>query len=140
MTKDVETYRGFVYPWEMDHVGHMNVQFYVRRFDEASWHFLLALGIGSLYLRDNRRGVVALEQNVRYRREVLAGSLLVIRTRLLEISEKRARYVHVMADCEREEVTADMELLVTQIDTERRRSVPWPTHVVDLGRRWLAAE
>lgn len=38
--KAVETYRGVVYPWVIDHVGHVNVQSYVARFDEASWQFL----------------------------------------------------------------------------------------------------
>jgi len=133
-----ETYRGFVYPWEMDHVGHMNVQFYVRRFDEASWHFLSHLGLGPTYLRENQRGVVALEQTIRYRREVLAGSLLVITTELREIAEKTLRYAHEMADAETGETVAEMELLVLQIDTERRKSVPLPETVREKGRAWLA--
>ena len=29
------TYRGTVYPWHCDHVGHMNVMWYVGKFDEA---------------------------------------------------------------------------------------------------------
>jgi len=35
---EIETYRGVVYPWQMDHMDHMNVQFLYRRFDEATWH------------------------------------------------------------------------------------------------------
>jgi acyl-CoA thioester hydrolase len=31
------TYRGVVYPWHCDHMGHMNVMWYVGRFDEATW-------------------------------------------------------------------------------------------------------
>ncbi len=133
----IETYRGFVYPWEIDHVGHLNVQFYVRRFDEASWHFLLALGIGPSYLRQNKRGMVALEQNVRYRREVVAGTLLVIKTELLEIAQKKIRYLHTMIDCESEEVVSEMELLTIQIDTERRKSTALPAAVIQRGRAWL---
>ena len=33
----VETYRGAVYPWHCDHMGHMNVMWYVGKFDEATW-------------------------------------------------------------------------------------------------------
>jgi acyl-CoA thioesterase FadM len=29
------TYRGTVYPWQCDHVGHMNIMWYVGKFDEA---------------------------------------------------------------------------------------------------------
>lgn len=45
MYSPIPTYRGFAYPWQVDHVGHMNVQFYTARFDEASWQFLAALGL-----------------------------------------------------------------------------------------------
>ncbi|HET6829519.1 MAG TPA: thioesterase family protein, partial [Ramlibacter sp.] len=45
MGQQFDTYRGFVYPWCMDHMGHMNVQSYVARFDEASWQFLACLGL-----------------------------------------------------------------------------------------------
>ncbi len=31
----IETYRGVVYPWQMDQMDHMNVQFYTARFDQA---------------------------------------------------------------------------------------------------------
>ena len=34
----LETYRGVVYPWHIDQIGQMNVQFYTARFDEATWH------------------------------------------------------------------------------------------------------
>jgi acyl-CoA thioesterase FadM len=32
------TYRGTVYPWHCDHIGHMNVMWYVGKFDEATWN------------------------------------------------------------------------------------------------------
>ena len=33
------TYRGTIYPWHCDHMGHMNVMWYVGKFDEATWQF-----------------------------------------------------------------------------------------------------
>ena len=39
------TYRGTVYPWQCDHVGHMNIMWYVGKFDEATWHLFHELGI-----------------------------------------------------------------------------------------------
>ena len=44
------TYRGTVYPWHCDHMGHMNVTWYVSKFDEASWNFLRSIGITPAYL------------------------------------------------------------------------------------------
>ena len=41
----VETYRGTVYPWHCDHMGHMNVMWYVGKFDEATWNLFALLGL-----------------------------------------------------------------------------------------------
>ena len=30
------THMGTVYPWQADHMNHMNVQFYTAKFDEAT--------------------------------------------------------------------------------------------------------
>ena len=33
---EIETYRGVVYPWQMDHMDHMNVQFYTAHIDSEA--------------------------------------------------------------------------------------------------------
>ena len=72
----LETYRGVVYPWHIDQIGHMNVQFYTARFDEATWHFLAAIGITPAYLKANARGMAAVDQHTRYKQELHAGALI----------------------------------------------------------------
>ena len=69
----VETYRGMVYPWHCDHMGHMNVMWYVGKFDEATWNLFAAVGITTAFLKENRRGMAAVQQNITYRRELIAG-------------------------------------------------------------------
>ena len=34
----IHTYRGTVMQWHCDHMGHMNVMWYVGKFDEATWN------------------------------------------------------------------------------------------------------
>ncbi len=48
------TYRGTVYPWQCDHVGHMNIMWYVGKFDEANWNLFARLGLTPSYLREVR--------------------------------------------------------------------------------------
>lgn len=129
MNLEIETYRGFVYPWVIDHVGHMNVQSYVGRFDEASWHFMAHLGLTPGYLQTNRRGLVALEQRTQYKLEVLAGSLLDIRTTLLEAKAKTLRFVHTMRNSETGADVATMELLVAFLDTVARKATALPGEI-----------
>jgi acyl-CoA thioester hydrolase len=49
------TYRGTVYPWHCDHVGHMNAMWYVGKFDEATCQLFHALGRSPSYLRSAGR-------------------------------------------------------------------------------------
>jgi hypothetical protein len=69
------TYRGTVYPWQCDHVGHMNIMWYVGKFDEANWNLFARLGLTPSYLRGSGRGMAAVQQNITYKRELLAGDL-----------------------------------------------------------------
>jgi acyl-CoA thioester hydrolase len=133
VTRAIETYRGFVYPWSIDHVGHMNVQFYVGRFDEASWHFLARIGLTPSFLRENRRGLVALDQRTQYKLEVLSGSLLEIQTELIELKAKTIRFLHRMLNSETNQEVATMDLLVAYIDTDARKTTPLPEHVQQMA-------
>jgi acyl-CoA thioester hydrolase len=131
MYKRIETYRGFVYPWNVDHVGHMNVQFYTARFDEATWQFLNRLGLSPSYLRNCRRSAVAADQRTQYKHEVLGGSLLHITTELLEVGRKSLRFVHRMYDSESNDEVASTELVGVYFDVENRVSVELPAFVHD---------
>ena len=115
-----------VYPWTIDHVGHMNVQFYTARFDEASWHFLLKVGFAPASLKAESRAFVAARQETRYFAEVLAGSLLHIESELLEVKAKTLRYRHRMYNSETGAEVSSMELVIIYIDTQVRRSYPLP--------------
>lgn len=131
MYRAVETYRGFVYPWNADHVGHMNVQFYTARFDEATWHFLNRLGLSPTHSKTSGCSAVAADQRTRYKREVLAGSLLHVTTELLEVGRKSLRFVHRMYDSETMEEVASTELVGVYFDLNRRASMELPSFVRD---------
>lgn len=134
----VETYRGSVYPWEADHMDHMNVQFYVAKFDEATWQFFAMIGMTPSFLRQENRGMAAIEQVLKYRRELLPGDLVVVRTRLLEMSNKTIRFHHAMENVETGEEAASAEMLGVHIDRDARKSCPFPETVRAAGRRLLA--
>lgn len=129
MYRPIETYRGFVYPSAIDHVGHMNVQFYTARFDEASWHFLAQLGLTPGFLKRHGRAAVAVDQRTQYKREVLAGSLLHITTELVTLGRTSMRVMHRMFDSETGEEVAVSELVGVYFDTECRAATPLPQSV-----------
>lgn len=137
MTELPVTYRGAVYPWHCDHVGHMNVMWYTGKFDEATWNFFAILGITPKFLRENGRGMAALDQHTRYIQELHAGDVLTVRTRLLELKGKKIRFIHEMYNGETGELSATTELMGVHLDTEIRRACPFPDDIQGNGRKMI---
>ncbi len=123
------TYRGTIYPWQCDHVGHMNVMWYVGKFDEATWHLFNAIGLTPTFLRDNHRGMAAVQQNIAYKREMMAGDIVEIESAILEMREKVIRFSHRMLNAENREVAAECELTAVHLDRKIRKSIPFPDNV-----------
>ncbi len=139
MPEPLLTYRGAVYPWHCDHMGHMNVMWYVGKFDEATWNLFAQLGITTAYLRDNERAMAAVQQNLTYRRELLAGDVVAVRSGMLEIRDKVARFVHEMRQAHTGEVAAVCVLTAVHMDSKARKSTAFPAEVLAHGRERLCS-
>jgi acyl-CoA thioester hydrolase len=131
----LETYRGTVYPWHCDQMGHMNVMWYVGKFDEATWNLFAAMGITTAFLKQNRRGMAAVQQNLTYKRELVSGDTIAVRSAFLEVREKVARFVHEMRNTQSNEVAAICVLTGVYIDAQTRKSCPFPAEIVEHGRK-----
>ncbi len=140
MIELVETYRGVVYPWHCDHMGHMNVMWYTGKFDEATWALLLRVGITPSYLRDRARGMVAVEQAITYRREILAGDVVVVRSAMMEVRDKALRFRHELVNAESGEIAATTQLTGVHLDTKNRKACPIPDEIAVRARALLALE
>jgi acyl-CoA thioester hydrolase len=131
------TYRGTVYPWHCDHMGHMNVMWYVGKFDEATWQLFHAVGLSPSLLRDHGRGMAAVEQRIIYARELHAGAVLSIRTAVDEVHAKRLVFTHEMYNDETNTLAARCTLVGVHMDTVARRSCPLPDAVVAAAQALL---
>ena len=133
------TYRGTVYPWQCDHVGHMNIMWYVGKFDEANWNLFARIGLAPTYLRESGRGMAAVQQNIGYKRELLAGDIVEVRSTLLEIREKSIRFVHEMRNAETGEVAAICEITAVHMDRSLRTAAPFEDAIRRTAARLLAS-
>jgi acyl-CoA thioester hydrolase len=132
------TYRGTVYPWQCDHVGHMNVMWYVGKFDEATWNLIARLGLTPSYLRESGRGMAAVQQNISYTRELLAGDIVEIRSRLLAMTDKSIRMLHEMRNAETREIAATCEITGVHLDRQARKAVPFAPGIRNTALRHLS--
>jgi len=123
------THRGTVYPWQCDHMGHMNVMWYVGKFDESSWQLLSTLGLTVERFRRAGFGMAAVEQHIQYKRELHAGDLITIRSGILEVGNKSLRIVHEMRHDASGELSATMTAVGVCLDAATRKSRPLPEDV-----------
>ena len=123
-------------PWHCDHMGHMNVMWYVGKFDEATWQFFAMFGLTPSFLREQGRGMAAVQQNITYKRELRAGDVVSIRSGVLEIREKVIRFFHEMYNDETGEIAATTELTGVHLDA-REELVPVSWYVFERRRAMI---
>jgi acyl-CoA thioester hydrolase len=129
MGEPIITYRGTVYPWHCDHMGHMNVMWYVGKFDEATWQILATTGATAARMRENALAMVAVEQHIEYKRELRAGDLVTVRSSILEVKEKSIRFQHEMTNDETGELAARMQVVGVCIDATVRKARTIPQDI-----------
>ena len=123
------TYRGIVYPWHCDHMGHMNVMWYVGKFDEACWQLLAMLGLHPSRFAQDGTGMAAVEQHIQYKRELHAGDAVTVQSALLEVRDKSLRMLHKMMHDASGEVAATTVVVGIHIDASLRKAIRLPEDV-----------
>jgi acyl-CoA thioester hydrolase len=132
------TYRGTVYPWHCDHNGHMNIMWYVGKFDEANWNLLARIGLTPSYLRESGRGMAAVQQNVTYISELMAGDIVEVTSELLEVRDRSIRFRHEMRNAETGEIAAICEFTGVHLDRKARKSAAFSDAIRASALRQLA--
>lgn len=135
--KEHVTYQGAVYPWHCDHMGHMNVMWYVGKFDEGTWQLFARLGLTPGFLRDRQRGMAAVEQHIEYRRELLAGDIVTVHSNVIEIRDKVLRFSHAMADSVSGEIVATTTLTAVYLDVVARKASAFPPEIRAAAEAWI---
>ena len=129
MSEWAMTYRGMVYPWHCDHMGHMNVMWYTGKFDEACWQLLAMVGLSAARFKKDGTGMAVVEQHIQYRRELHAGDAVTIQSALLEVKDKSVHVLHKMIDDASGEVAAIMVIVCVHIDAAIRKAIRLPEDV-----------
>ena len=132
------SYRGTVYPWQCDHMGHMNVMWYVGKFDEATWNFFSEIGLTRAYMDDNDRGMAAVEQVINYKKELMAGDTVTVLSAVIEVKDKALRFSHEMRNAQNGEVASTTVLTAVFLDRTARKACPFPAdiraHILELSK------
>ncbi|MBI1238713.1 MAG: hypothetical protein GC199_05155 [Alphaproteobacteria bacterium] len=96
MTLPFVSYRGYVNAWECDEMGHMNVQFFLGKAEEAT--HALAARLGLRPADPDGALLRARSHHIRFHREMRPSDLVVIRSGVVETAGDRARVLHTLEE------------------------------------------
>src|SRR4030095_6793672 len=123
------TYRGIVYPWHCDHMGHMNVMWYAGKFDEACWQLLAMIGLHPSRFAEDGTGMAAVEQHIQYKRELYTGDAVTIQSAVLDVKDKSIHMLHKMVHDGTGEIAATTVVVGVHIDARVRKLIRLPDDV-----------
>jgi len=112
-----------------DMMGHMNVMWYTHLFGQATCGLFKFVGMDREYFQAQHAGSFALAQFFRYRKEVLVGDQVTLRSRLLERSDRQFHVIHFMTKGGDQVLAATGEFLAAHIDMRTRRTSPFAPHI-----------
>lgn len=116
----IVTYAGLVHPWMCDAMRHLNVRHYVAMFDDASFQLL-----GRVAGKDpDPDGWADVRMEVDYLRELPAGKLITIRSRVEAVGVSSLRYKHWMHGSIDDQLHATMSVVSVRFDLSERRKRP----------------
>ena len=128
--RELETARTVVYPWHCDLMGHLATQNYMRIFDDATYHLLAELGYALRDAQDSQRGWADVSHQVEYKRELLAGDLIVAASALVKIGRTsltyRTRLLRVPGDAVE---CARLVGVAVYFDLEKRTTLELPAAI-----------
>jgi acyl-CoA thioesterase FadM len=130
MGEYLETFRKVVSPAELDHLGHMNVQYYFAAIGSGITSFQIALGLTPSDIRDGRRlAFVVVHGDTNFRIELKAGDVIKLETGVTEIADKTATFHHRLFRVETETLAFETYFKCVLMNLDTRRAVDIPADI-----------
>lgn len=127
--KTMLSYLGVVTMNECDSNNHMNVMYYIHKYEQAASFFLLKVGFTKTLVVENNWGIVVLEQNIRYLKEAFEGDVLYIETQLNDISRKVITLKHEMKNEETDDLLGLAIMKYAILNKVHRKTVLLPDSI-----------
>ena len=123
------TYKGAVQSQECDSNGHMNVMFYINKFELAGRNSSAEFGLTNHFLQESNFGIAVIEQLIHYKKEVYADDLLHVMSAAKGFTNKVFEFEHELWCTNRKELSAVMKIKLVILDLSKRRAVILPDQI-----------
>lgn len=137
----VETFRGVVFPWHCDAMGHMSVQHQMPLLDNAVYHLLGHFGPVAEVVDGRRAGWADVSHEIGYLHELVAGDLLVLKSGILAIGRSSIRHRTILSRRPDAKACTILEGVTVRFDLDARKATPLSERERAIaGRLMLPAE
>ncbi len=116
-------------PGWIDYNGHLNVAYYNVLFDRAVDEAFLLCGMGPTYVKERGLSYFVVESRMRYRRELSRRDRVRVTLQLIDLDDKRMRYVMEMRHAMEGWLAASAEHLALHVDMATRKATPFPADI-----------
>ena len=115
----------------LDFVGHMNNIAYLEIFEKARWQMITERGYGLKTMNERKQGPVILQINIKFLKEVLLRSKMIVESQTLSYDGKIAKIIQRLVS-ESGILHCEAELTIGLFDLRERK-------LVEAGPEWLQA-
>ena len=137
MAEPIIVYRGVVYPWLCDSMGHFTTRYYMAMFDDAAWHLLHAFGFDPEWITEKKIGWADVSHHIEYLKEVHHGELVLIEGKPLRVGNKSIKSQLEMKSVRSDEIYARLTAVTVQFDLAKRCAIPVLDEVREKALAWL---
>jgi len=120
----VETFRGVVFPWHCDAMGHMSVQHQVPLLDNAVYHLLGFFGPVAGQADGRHAGWADVSHEIRYLHELVAGDLLVLHSGIVSVGRTSIRHRTTLSRRPDAMPCTILEGVTVRFDLDERKATP----------------
>lgn len=118
-----------IQPNEIDHLGHMNVRFYMERAQTANKLLMESFGLGAEDLGTTH--LIQKDSYVRYHREQFQGSTLAVKGGVLDANADGVRLYFELVNDAKAQVAATFIMVVGRIELATRAALPIPAEAIE---------
>lgn len=123
--KKILAYKGACLTWECDSNRHMNVMYYINKYEYAGRNVISECGLKD-FLGQEDHGMAVVEQTINYYKEVLEDDLIYIESSVQEVANKVVTIAHEMKNGATHQLLSTAIIKSVILDKKTRRAVVLP--------------
>jgi acyl-CoA thioester hydrolase len=141
MPNYVETFRCTVSQSDCDHLGHMNVQHYLRAVSDGMFCLMIHLGLTLEEIRRRNLSFAAVHAEMDFHRELSFGDVIALESTIIKLENKTGTFHHRLKNAATGEIAMSAEITAVLLDLKTRKGTVIPEDIrLAAARHFMRAE